>query len=306
MEKCVNQELMKYLELHQSINDRHQRSTGDLLAYFTHLCDVSKASDQLWHASLLNKLPSYGLPVKLCDWLADFLSGRKITVVVDVFSSSFHNINAGVPQGSVLAPILFLLHINDLLSITTNPIHSFADDSTLHAGIMSNRPISVVELERRRLAMAASLSKDLDAIAAWRPKNMVEFNASKTQYCTVSLIATAAGKKLGYLFRARKYFSPSNLLTLYKVQTRPSLDYCSHRRAIIQLIGDPALTCHPQPLSHRRAVGYLALFYRYSNGFCSSELTSIIPPLSKLARCTRGTSSSHPKAVVLHTSRTER
>nr|CAH7749696.1 unnamed protein product [Callosobruchus chinensis] len=98
---------------------------------------------------------------------------------------------------------------------------------------------------------------------------MVEFNASKTQYCTlsnkrcpiehsvlmnnqalprshsfkllgvsitenmiwhehVSSIATAAGKKLGYLFRARQYFSPSNLLTLYKAQIRPSLEYCSH------------------------------------------------------------------------------
>nr|CAH7763960.1 unnamed protein product [Callosobruchus chinensis] len=102
MEKYVNQELMKYLE------------------------------------------------VKLCHWLADFLSGRKITVVVDDFSSSFHNVNAGVPQGSILASTLFLLHINDLSSTTPNPIHSFADDSTLHAGIMSNRPISVVKLERRR------------------------------------------------------------------------------------------------------------------------------------------------------------
>nr|CAH7762505.1 unnamed protein product [Callosobruchus chinensis] len=146
----------------------------------------SKAFDQLWHASLLNKLPSYGLPVKLCDWLAGFLSGRKITVVVDGFSSSFHNINAGVPQGSVLAPTLFLLHINDLLSSTTNPIHSFADDITLHAGIMSNRPITVAELKRRRLATAASLSKDLEAITAWGLRNMIEFNASKTQYCTLS------------------------------------------------------------------------------------------------------------------------
>nr|CAH7713577.1 unnamed protein product [Callosobruchus chinensis] len=71
----------------------------------------------------------------------------------------------------------------------------------------------------------------------------------------VSSIATAAGKKLGYLFRARKYFSPANLLTLYKVQIRPSLEYCSltwgaaasildavQRRAI-RLIGDPALAC---------------------------------------------------------------
>nr|CAH7742057.1 unnamed protein product [Callosobruchus chinensis] len=204
-----------------------------------------------------------------------FLSGRKITVVVDGFSSSFHNINAGVPQGSVLVPTLFLLHINDLLSSTTHPIHSFADGSTLHAGIMSNRPISVVELERRRLATAASLSKDLEAITAWKLKNMVEFNA------------------------ARKYASPFYLLMLYKAQIRPSLEYCSHiwgavapttmsilgavQRRAIRLIGDPTLTCHLQPLSHRRAVGDLSLFYCYSNGFCSSELTSIIPPLSKPA-----------------------
>nr|CAH7733830.1 unnamed protein product [Callosobruchus chinensis] len=89
-------------------------------------------------------------------------------------------------------------------------------------------------------------------------------------YEQVSSIATAAGRKLGYLFRARKYFSPSNLLTL-----RPSLEFCSHfwgavaptilsildavQRRAIRLIGDPALTCHLQPLSHRRAVGYLTL-----------------------------------------------
>nr|CAH7740754.1 unnamed protein product [Callosobruchus chinensis] len=65
-------------------------------------------------------------------------------------------------------------------------------------------------------------------------------------------------------------------------------------------MGDPAFTCHLQPLSHWRAVGDLSLFYHYSNGFCSSELTTIILPLSKPARCTRGTSSPRPKAVVLH------
>nr|CAH7747382.1 unnamed protein product [Callosobruchus chinensis] len=78
------------------------------------------------------------------------------------------------------------------------------------------------------------------------------------------------------------------------------------RRRAIRLIGDPALICRLQRLSQRRAVGDLSLFYRYLNGFCSSELTSIIPPLSKPARCTRGTSSFHPSAAVLHTSKTER
>nr|CAH7756711.1 unnamed protein product [Callosobruchus chinensis] len=69
---------------------------------------------------------------------------------------------------------------------------------------------------------------------------------------------------------ARKYFSPSNLLTLYKAQIRPRLEYCSHicgaaapttlsildavQRRAIRLIGDPALTCHLQPLSYRRVV----------------------------------------------------
>nr|CAH7724573.1 unnamed protein product [Callosobruchus chinensis] len=275
VEKCVNQVLMKFVELNQLINNRqhgfrHQRSTGDLLAYVTHVWNkfihsfgeahvvalyISKAFGQLWHASLLNKLPSYGLPVKLCDWSADFLSGGKITVVVDGFSSSFHNIKAGVPQTSVLAPILFLLHINDLLSSTTNPIHSFADDSTLHAGIMSTRPISVVELESRRLATAALLSKDLVpnyclgpqeygriqcvqepvlyAIKQEMPTRALGSNerpGSAKKYSFkllgvnitenmiwheyVSSIATASGRKLGYLFRARKYFLPSNLLRI--------------------------------------------------------------------------------------------
>nr|CAH7741790.1 unnamed protein product [Callosobruchus chinensis] len=85
----------------------------------------------------------------------------------------------------------------------------------------------------------------------------------------VSFIATA-GRKLKYLFRARKYFSPSNLLTLYKAQITPSLEYCSHiwgaaastilsildavQRRTIRLLSDPALTCRLQPLCHRHAV----------------------------------------------------
>nr|CAH7758873.1 unnamed protein product [Callosobruchus chinensis] len=110
---------------------------------------------------------------------------------------------------------------------------------------MSNRPM--VELERRKLATVASLSRDLEATTAWGFKNTVEFNASKTQYCTLS-------NK-----RSRKFFSPSNLLTLYKAQIRSSLENCSHvwgaaapttlsilgavQRRVVRLPGDLALTC---------------------------------------------------------------
>nr|CAH7728840.1 unnamed protein product [Callosobruchus chinensis] len=130
----------------------------------------------------------------------------------------------------------------------------------------------------------------------------------------VSSIATAAGKNLGYLL-STSHHATFYLLTLYKAQIRPSLEYCSHiwraaapttlsildavQRRTTGLIGDQALTGHLQPLSHRRAVGDLSLFYRYSNVFCSSELTSIISPLSKPARCTRGT-SSHPSTTIHH------
>nr|CAH7733629.1 unnamed protein product [Callosobruchus chinensis] len=98
------------------------------------------------------------------------------------------------------------------------------------------------------------------------------------------------------------------------------MEYCSHiwraaapttlsildavQGRAIRLINDPALTCHLQQLSHRRAVGDLSLFYRYSNGFCSFDLTSIILLLSKTARCIRRT--SYFRAVVLHTPRTKR
>nr|CAH7758112.1 unnamed protein product [Callosobruchus chinensis] len=125
---------------------------------------------------------------------------------------------------------------------------------------MNNRPISVVELERRRLATAASLSKDLEAITAWRLKNMVEFNASKTQYCTLSntrcpsvqsvlmnnqalprshsfeLLGVSITENMIWHNTARKYFSPSNLLTLYKAQIRPSLEYCSYVWELLPLL----------------------------------------------------------------------
>ncbi|CAH1959672.1 unnamed protein product [Acanthoscelides obtectus] len=305
MERSINHEHLDYLERTRQYGFRHQRSTGDLLAYVTLLCQSYDEAHVLWHAALLSKLRFYGLPEKVCRWVADFISGRKISVVIDGFSSSSHNVNAGVPQGSVLAPTLFLLHINNLLSCAINPIHSFADDSTIHAGIQSDKPISAAELEKRRLAMTSSLTRDLEGITAWGRNNLVQFNASKTHSAKEPFISAAAGKKLGYLFRAKKYFSPHDLLTLYTAQIRPSLEYCSHRRAV-RLIDDSSLTDSLGILSHRRAVGDLALFYRYTNGLCSSELSSMMPSRDVPARQTRMTLASHPNRVELLTSRTGR
>ena len=298
---------------------------------------------------------------KLCSWLGSFLTDRVIHVVVDGVSSDSYPINAGVPQGSVLSPTLFLLHINDLLSVTQNSLHCFADDSTLHSNYTSAKPISSNEARQQRSLSTQSLISDLNFISRWGADNLVMFNASKTQACIISNkkdsttppvlmdnqsikreqsfslvgvtftnnliwhkhisnLAQAASKKLSFLFRAKQFFSSENLLTLYKSQIRPTLEYCSHiwgsapksslqlldsiQNRAMRLINDPELTKSLPPLSHRRAVGDLSLFYRYFFGDCSAEISSLIPPIAVARRNTRSAFNSHPYCVKLNTSRT--
>jgi hypothetical protein len=106
-------------------------------------------------------------------------------VLVGQMSDEFH-LNAGVPQGSVLSPTLFLIFINDLLSLTRNKIHSFADDSTLsHSYKFDRRPGSAA-VYSSRLEMVESLNADLVGIERWGRENRVQFNAAKTQTCLFS------------------------------------------------------------------------------------------------------------------------
>ena len=105
-------------------------------------------------------------------------------------------------------------------------------------------------------------------------------------------VTKAAACKLGFLFRTKRFFTPTQLLTLYMAQIHPCLQYCSHlwrgaskhslntldaiQRRAFRLIGDPALTDTLYSLAHRRSVSALSLFYRYYPGFCSDEIKSII------------------------------
>ena len=103
-------------------------------------------------------------------------------MIFDGSQSSLHQINAGVPQGSVLAPTLFLLNINDLLNSTSNSIHSYADDSSLHSSFcFSQRPSRLDVLIGRERAFV-SLNADLVAVSRWGDVNRTTFNSGKTQY----------------------------------------------------------------------------------------------------------------------------
>ena len=86
-----------------------------------------------WSGTLpvLTKLSSYDMQGHLHSWLTDFLSCRSQRVALNEVLSSLLPVQAGVPQGSVLGPVIFLVFINDLTDSLENPLHIFADDSTL-------------------------------------------------------------------------------------------------------------------------------------------------------------------------------
>ena len=95
--------------------------------------DISKAFDRVWHAGLLHKLKSYEISGQIFSLISSFLSNRQLPVVLDGKSLQEYPVNAGVPQGSILGPTLFLLYINDLPDDVICNIAIYADDTTLYS-----------------------------------------------------------------------------------------------------------------------------------------------------------------------------
>ena len=94
--------------------------------YFGYIC-----AKQKWHAGLLHRPKSYGISGQLFGLISSFLSNRRLWVALDGKSSQEYPVNAGVPQGSILGPTLFLLYINDLPENVICDIAIYADDTTL-------------------------------------------------------------------------------------------------------------------------------------------------------------------------------
>ena len=93
--------------------------------------DISKAFDKVWHEGIIFKLQQNGISDDLLNILSDFLRNRKQRVTLNGQSSSWTSVNAGVPQGSILGPLIFLIYINDLQDGLSYNAKLFPDDTSL-------------------------------------------------------------------------------------------------------------------------------------------------------------------------------
>ncbi|MCG7879943.1 MAG: reverse transcriptase domain-containing protein [Candidatus Thiodiazotropha endolucinida] len=132
-------------------------------------CDVSKAFDRVWHQGLIFKLKQHGINGQLLNWIKDYLSNRSQKVILKSSTSTARSTNAGVPQGSVLGPLLFLVYVNDIADSLLSLTRLFADDSSLFYSASSLDDIQGI------------INHDLRILSAWSKQWLVTFNSLKTE-----------------------------------------------------------------------------------------------------------------------------
>lgn len=135
--------------------------------------DFAKAFDSVPFERLILKLKAYGINGKLVNWIRDFLVGRKMKVSVRDSSSEWCDVLSGVPQGSVLGPLLFLVYVNDLPDSITSHSKTFADDTKLFRVISS-------------LSDCRELQEDLNRIYSWTNLWLLKLNIQKCKVMNIS------------------------------------------------------------------------------------------------------------------------
>ena len=280
LEKLISVRILKYADEHDIISDnqfgfRNGRNCEQMLVNFFHLVckslddrkcnlvdgiflDFSSAFDKVDHNLLLSKLHSLGIRGSLLQWIQNFLFERKQRVVFKGAVSKWVSVTSGVPQGSVLGPIFFVLFVNDLKDVVSSPLYQFADDHTIVRPILS------------RLDHIA-LQRDVHNIFRWTLRNKLPLNLSKCSVMHMTrsrspcyfedyfmgeskleevnefkLLGVTFGKDLtfdshidsitkkvsklsGFIIRCTtcKNMSPNTLLNLYKALILPHIIYCA-------------------------------------------------------------------------------
>ena len=218
-------------------------------------CDFMKAFDKVPHRRLIQTLNNYGITDPLLGWVEQFLLGRKQCVTVNGASSTWQDVLSGIPQGTVLGPILFVAYINSLPEVVSNSdIYLFADDTKIFKGIFTSEDCN-------------DLQDDLDAMHKWTDTSLLKFHPDKCvsmrignsqvedrQYnmdkhslkksevekdigvfideklsfgTHVENKVNKANSMMGIIRRTFEYLDESSFLLLYKALVRPHLEYAN-------------------------------------------------------------------------------
>ena len=214
--------------------------------------DLQKAFDTVPHQRLLYKLKKIGIQGQLLEWINSFITGRKQRVAIQDSYSKWCQVKSGVPQGSVLGPVLFILYINDLPEQIKASCSIFADDTKLLSKIQC-------------IDDAENIQQDLNALQQWAKTWKLTFNPTKCHVLhigkhnegylyhldnhllpevslekdlgvivshdlkaeeNVNHQVKKANKMLGIIRRTFSYLNKDNFILLYKTYVRPHLEYC--------------------------------------------------------------------------------
>ena len=240
-----------------TINDIAGNMDGGLQTDLV-LLDFSKAFDKVPHGRLLHKLRHYGINDCILSWIADFLRGRVQWVVLDGRSSDQSPVSSGVPQGTVLGPLLFLAYINDLPDCLSagSCVRLFADDSVVYRVI-------------NNIDDAVKLQQDLDALQAWERRWLMEFHPGKCQVLSI----TKRRNPIRYAYTIHGH----------QLDTVPSARYLG-----VELTDSLSWNKHIESTSMKgmRALGFL----RRNLGACSTTIKAhcyktFVRPIVEYASC---------------------
>ena len=277
MESILRDAIMKFLDEEEILNN-HQHGFRAGRSCVTELLDVidtwtkildegggidvayldfSKAFDSVPHQRLLRKVKAYGVDGKILRWIESFLIGRKQRVVINNKESSWADVKSGIPQGSVLGPILFVIFINDLPDNLNGQAEMFADDTKVFQRILNPGDCDI-------------LQSDLDSLSSWADKWQLKFNIKKCGIVHygrqsevrsyemsdgsttiklenkteekdlgvlfdptlkfskhISAVASKANRNLGLIRRTFSYMNEDMFRSLYKTLIRPHLEYAN-------------------------------------------------------------------------------
>ena len=230
-------------DLAQSLNKKLQ---VDMI-----ILDFSKAFDTVPHNRLLNKLDRYGIRNKTHTWISNFLKYRKQRVVIGGEHSTWTQVMSGVPQGTVLGPLLFLTYINDLPNNINSSIRLFADDCVLYREI-------------KNAIDSQELQKDLNSLMKWQ----MNFNPKK---CFVMRLTHARHMtRFNYILGDK---------SLQETDNHPYLGV--HKTIEKGCVSEMIRKLNLEPLNIRRTNKRLTIFHKAINGHLALPIGHLQPVLRR-------------------------